>query len=132
MHVTTKEIDDQGAHILTSLLEGDGAVALASEEAELDAEVISLQRTASGGIQVQTAVFVKEPAPPAPAAPPAPEPSAEEKAAAYLQSKGLSADEAKAGVQKFGVAAILKKQNEENAAELDALVRPSEPAEPKA
>jgi hypothetical protein len=122
MHVTTKEVDNDGVHILTSILEGDGATALASENAKLHADVISVQRTASGGIQVQTAVQVEEPQA-AKAEAPAPEPTQEEQAAAYLISKGLSIDEAKEAVAKFGAAKVLAKRQQELTDELDALVR---------
>lgn len=61
MHVTTKEVDDQGVHILTSTVEADGAFELASAQAKLDAKVIAVRRTDSGGVVVQTALTITEP-----------------------------------------------------------------------
>ncbi len=124
MHTTTKDVvgnaDDAkamnvpvGTHILTSVIEGDGAVALASEKATLSGKVLSVQRTDSGGIQVQTAVFISEPAPAAAPAPPPPEPSAEEKAIAYFTSKGFPAKTAEAQVAQFGVGRVLAMRDKE-------------------
>lgn len=107
MHVTTRETDDSGVHILTSVIESDSATALVSEQAELSAKIISIQRTASGGIQVQVAVSVKEPAP-AIALSPA------DQALAYFVDKGFTASDAAAQVARFGVDRILsQKANEE-------------------
>jgi len=63
MHVTSKETDKDGNHILTSQLEADGPFELASDKAELHAEVVSVERTASGGIQLVSKVSVIEPKP---------------------------------------------------------------------
>jgi hypothetical protein len=135
MHISTKDVVadarqakelslEIGSHIITALIEGDGAVALASDKAEFDARVISVQRTDSGGIQVQTAVFVREPAPEKVKEPeaPKPQPTAEEQAISYLVSKGSSEDEAKSQVERFGVDRILSARNKELDAEVAALV----------
>lgn len=124
MHVTEKIVDENGVHILTSVIEADGPFAICSKDAKLEAKVISLQRTESGGVKLQVALSVEEPKPePAPVAEPAtPLPTAEEEAAEYLAEKGLSAEEAKSAVERFGASAVLAKRNQERAAELDALV----------
>lgn len=86
MHVTTKDTSTDGSkHTLTSVLEADGAHELASVDAALVGEVLSLNRTASGGIEVEVAITIHEPsAVPAPVEPEAkpelPEPVAEAKA----------------------------------------------------
>jgi hypothetical protein len=128
MHVTSKEIDENGTHIITSVIEGDGAVELASPNAKLQAKVISLQRTASGGVQVQTAVFIDEPAP-APAraapAPEAPAMTAEASALEYLKEKGLTDSEAQSALARYGSQEVLIRKQAERKAELDALLSPS-------
>lgn len=64
MHVTSKDSSKDGTlHTLTSVIEADGAYELASPEAELSADVVRVERTASGGIEVEMAVKVAEPAP---------------------------------------------------------------------
>lgn len=125
MHVTTKEVDDQGVHILTSTVEADGAFELASAQAKLDAKVIAVRRTDSGGVVVQTALTITEPKAETPAAPePAkPEPTVAEQAEEYLKSTGLSDAEAKAAVERFGAAKILQKKNAALDQELDALLK---------
>ena len=113
MHVTTKEVDNNGVHILTSVIEGDGPVALASSEAKLSASVISCQRTDSGGIKVQVAVTVAEPAPEAKPTPLTPQ----DEAVAYFVSKGFAPDAALAQVNKFGIARVLAQRDNEKVAE---------------
>jgi hypothetical protein len=138
MHVTEKIVDDNGVHILSSTLEADGAFALASEKAKLDAKVIAVRRTDSGGVFVQTAVAIDEPVPEAVSAPEPekPAPTPEELAAEYLKEKGKSDDEAKGMIERFGAAKILQKKTAERQAELDALLAspkaPTPPADPKA
>ncbi|HEX3156794.1 MAG TPA: hypothetical protein VHV32_19350 [Candidatus Angelobacter sp.] len=127
MHVTTKDVDEKGTHILTSVLEGDGPIALASEKAKLSATVISVQRTDSGGVKVQTALTISEPAPEV-----APEPlKPEDEAVAYLVSKGFAADAAVVHVGKFGATRVLAQRDAEKVAadkqlddELSALLAP--------
>lgn len=137
MHITTKDVIgdekaakelgvDVGTHILTSTLDGDGAVALVSLEGKLEAKVISVQRTDSGGIKVQTAVTVTEPKP---VAPPEPEKpiiplTLEEEASAYLQEKGLAQADADAAVAKYGAVNVLIRRTKERDAELSALLSP--------
>src|ERR1035441_4513292 len=125
MHITTKDIVAKqedllkypdaslpiGTHILTSIIEGDGPVALCSELAKFDAKVISTQRTASGGIQVQTAVSVAEPGLVSTAS----GPNAD--ALRFLQSKGFSGDESAAHLDKFGATRILAQCDKDAAAE---------------
>lgn len=110
MHVTTKETDDGGAHVLTSIIEGDGAVALASDKAEIVASVLSASRTDSGGIQVKVAVTVKEPAAP-PAAPSDPK----DQAIAYFVEKGFTTKDAAAQVEHFGADRVLAQKAKEEA-----------------
>jgi hypothetical protein len=126
MHVTDKIVDKDGVHILSSTVEADGPFELAQPEDALDAKVIALRRTASGGVFLQTALTITKPAPKAAPEPEVvkPEPSAEEQAAEYLVSTGLSEAEAKAAVERFGAAKILKKKQAALDAELDALVAP--------
>jgi hypothetical protein len=132
MHVTTKEVDDQGVHILSSTVEADGPFQLASEKASLDAKVIAVRRTDSGGVFVQTALTIVEPTPEVPKAPepvePAPTPEA--LATEYLKEKGMSEGEAKAAIERFGAAKILQKQVAERDAELNALLATPKPSEP--
>jgi hypothetical protein len=109
MHVTTKEIDENGVHILTSILEGDGAVELASDKASLSASVISAQRTESGGVKVQVALRIVEPAPEQKEEPKSPE----EQALAYLKGKGFNDGEAAEALKRFGLDRVLGARNEE-------------------
>jgi len=102
MHVTTKEVDQNGTHILTSVVEGDGPNPIASANAKLNAKVISLQRTESGGVQVQTALTIDEPTS-APVVTLAPA----DEAVAYLVAKGIAEAEAKEDVATFGVDRVL-------------------------
>ena len=108
MHVTTKEVDDQGVHILTSVIEADGPIALCSADAKISAKVISVQRTSSGGIQVQAAVEIQEPAP-------KPAPTRDDEAIAFLASKGIKGDEARQMIAKFGRERILAQKKEQEA-----------------
>lgn len=139
MHTTTKDVIGTteeakemnvpvGTHILTSIIEGDGAVAMASEQAKLSAKVLHVTRTVSGGIEVQTAVFVSEPTPAAAPAPPPPEPTDQEKAEAYFTSKGFSVASAKAQVEQFGVGRVLAMASKELDEKLKALVENPVPA----
>jgi hypothetical protein len=124
MHVSTKDTDENGVHILTNTVEGDGPVEVASAKAKLSARVISVQRTDSGGVRVQTALEITEPQPEAPKAAeaPTPAPTPEEEAAAFLKEQGLSDEEAKTAVEKFGSQAILLKRMAKREAELNALL----------
>lgn len=62
MHVTSKDSSHDGhTHILTSILEADGASELAKVGDSLVAEIANVERTASGGIQVVIKVSVGEP-----------------------------------------------------------------------
>jgi hypothetical protein len=140
MHVTTKEVvtDDKkakelgvekGVHILTSTIDADGPFEMATPKAQLEAKVIALRRTDSGGIFLQTALTITEPKPvPAPVVEPEkPAPTPEELAAEYLQGIGLSEGEAKAAIERYGAATILRKKNAQLDRELDALVAPKAP-----
>lgn len=131
MHVTEKIVDKNGVHLLSSTLEADGPFELASPKATLDAKVIALRRTDSGGIFMQTAVTITEPKPATPAPAPEPEPvkTQEEQAVDYLVEKGKGKDEAIAAVKRFGVQKILAKRNEELDEELDELLTEDERAE---
>lgn len=122
-----------GTHIVTALLEGDGAVELATTKATLSARVISVSRTDSGGVQVQTAVLVSEPTPVV-----AKVVTPEDDAAAYLASKlGISVDAAMSQVTHFGAPRVLAAKareamqaQEDLDKELSAVLNPS--PEPKA
>jgi hypothetical protein len=132
MHVTDKIVDKDGVHILSSTLEADGPFVLASEKATLDAKVIALRRTDSGGVFLQTAVTITEPTAAAPELPK----TVEQEAAAYLASKGFSSDDAKAAIARFGADRILQRRDAEEKAkaaelddELDNLLLP-DPSDP--
>jgi hypothetical protein len=135
MHVTTKDTVGTdadakalnvpiGTHILTSVIEGDGATELASVKAKLSAKVLSVQRTDSGGIQVQTAALVSEPTP-APAPTPVPvvvPPTPQEQAESYFVEKGMTPESAKAQVARFGTTRVLAMRDKELDDQLAALV----------
>jgi hypothetical protein len=123
MHITSKDvIGDQktadelevpvGAHVITSTVDGDGAVQLVSPDAKLHADVISIARTPSGGFEVKTAVFIKEPLPSVAEVPLTPD----AQAAAYLASKGQDETEAEESVTKYGASRILAAKAKEDAA----------------
>ena len=134
MHVTTKEVDEDGVHVLTSVIEGDGPLPIASEKARISARVLSFTRTDSGGVQVVTQVSIQEPAPTTVEAP-APPPTDEEVASAYLVTKGAKKADADAQVVKFGAARILKARDEALDAELASQLNPGgtqAPAKPAA
>lgn len=102
MHVTTKETDENGVHILASQVEADGPFALCSEAAKLSAEVVSIERTASGGFTLKTAIKVTEPV-----AVPVKPTTPDDQALEYLGSKGITGEEAKKDLEKFGASRIL-------------------------
>lgn len=125
MHVTEKIVDENGVHILTSQIEADGPFAICSKDAKLEAKVIGLQRTESGGVKLQVALTVEEPKPEAApvAEPAAPLPTVDEEALAYLvNDKGLKKEEAQAAVDRFGAAKIIANRNKERDEELAALL----------
>jgi len=126
MHVTEKIVDDKGVHILSSTLEADGPFEIASPKAALEAKVIALRRTDSGGVFLQTAVSITEPAaePVVVPEPEKPAPTPEELAVEYLKATGLSASEADGAVERFGAAKILQQKNAALDAELNALLDP--------
>lgn len=146
MHTSVKDVvgtsDDAskynvpvGTHIVTALMEGDGAVELASKDAKLSARVISISRTDSGGVQVQTAVLISEPAPVAVKVI-----TPEEDAAQFLVDKlGISMEAAKSQVTHFGASRVLAAKAKEAAEknsdldkELEAVLQPLQPDDPKA
>ncbi len=108
MHVTSKEVDDNGKHILTSVLEADGPFALVSENGALSASVVSVVRTASGGIELKVAVAITEPLPVAVL-------SADDQAIAYLASKGKTGEEAKSALKAYGAERILAQKSNDDA-----------------
>jgi hypothetical protein len=133
LHTTTKDVigtaDEAkamnvpvGTHILTSVIEGDGPVAMCSDKATLSAKVISTSRTDSGGIQVQVAVSVSEPTAVAAPAPPPPPPTPLDNAIAYFTSKGFTAESAKAQVAQFGIDRVLAMASKELDEKLASLV----------
>jgi hypothetical protein len=128
MHISSKDVDQDGVHIITSQIESDGPNALCSDKATFEASVISKQRTESGGVKVQVSLRIVEPAaePAKEAEAPKPQPSAAEQASAYLEAKGSSKEEAAASVERFGADKILAKRQEELDAELDALLSKAE------
>lgn len=130
MHVTSKEVDENGKHILTSVLEADGPFALVSEKGSISASVVSAVRTSSGGVELKVAVSISEPAVEAPKSL-----SEEDVALEYLASKGIKGDEAKEDLAKFGASRILAQKSGDEAKaqseldeELKAKLSPGEPA----
>ena len=138
MHTTTRDIvaDAEAAeklgvpvatNILTNTLEGDGPVALCSPAAQLSAKVISVARTESGGIVIQTALFISEPANiPVPVPAIAEDPKFLE-AVEYFVGKGLTDTDARKKVNEFGVVRVLAAKDRELDTQLDTLVSKSEP-----
>lgn len=154
MHSTTKEVivsEEQakkyklpeGAHVLTTIVEADGPFEMASEKADIDADVISVKRTASGGVEIVSYFDINEPAAEVVEIPqPERIPTPQELATEYLvQEKGLSELQAADAVSKFGASNILKKKNAERDRQLDVLLEspaganaaavPAAPGEPK-
>lgn len=110
MHVTSKEVDQDGKHILTSVLEADGPFALVSEKGSISASVVSAVRTSSGGVELKVSVSISEPVVEAPKSL-----SEEDVALAYLASKGITGDEAKDDLAKFGASRILAQKSDDEA-----------------
>jgi len=140
MHTTTKDVIGTdtdakamnvpvGTHILTSVIEGDGPVAMCTDKASLSAKVLHVTRTDSGGIEVQTAVFVSEPAPATAPTPVIAEDPKFLEAVAYFVGKGLSDTEARKSVNEYGVARVLAAKDRELDNQLTALVNKSETPE---
>jgi len=118
-----------GTHLITALIEGDGAVELASSKATITARVIgSPTRTSSGGIEVKVAVLVSEPVP-APILVPEPVhvPTPEEDAAAYFVGLGMTQKDAEGQVERFGAARVLAMRDKKLDEELANLVEPAQP-----
>lgn len=115
MHVSSKEVDKGGTHIITDILEADGAVELASPDAKFVVKVLSVQRTDSGGVKLQVALNIQEPAPKEP-------PKPEDAALSFLKEKGHSDKKAKEMLEKFGhdrIRARMAKAAAEKEAALD-------------
>lgn len=89
-------------HIVTGTLEAHGASSLASVDAKLSAKVVKLERTKSGGIDYQLAIFVAEPVQAAPVVL-----SDAERAVAFFVEKGFPKQTAIDQVNKFGIARVL-------------------------
>lgn len=146
MHITNREVVadketrekypelKEGAHILTTTIEGDGPLPIASVLAHFDSEILSVVRTVSGGVEVKLALTIEEPEPlpEAEQAPVAPALTDEEKASAYLVSKGSSKEDADAKVVKFGAPRILVAQQKELDDELKTALAPAAPPDPPA
>jgi hypothetical protein len=98
----------EDTHLVSGVLEGNGATALASEKAKLSAKTVKLTRTAGGGVEYQFAIFVSEPIQVVKESEPvkAP-PTDEEKAIAYFVEKGMKFETAKKQVERFGVKRVL-------------------------
>jgi hypothetical protein len=98
-------------HIISGTLEGHGANALASDKAVLSSKIVKLERTASGGIEYQLAIFVSEPA-----LAPVVEAKAKEdpnflEAVEFFVSQGLTDTDARKKVNEFGVSRVLAAKN---------------------
>jgi hypothetical protein len=62
MHVVSQDSSKDGRkHLLSTVIEADGASELASAKSQITARVISGRRTASGGIAVEVEILVREP-----------------------------------------------------------------------
>lgn len=113
----------EDAHIISGVLEGNGATALASEKAKLSAKVVKLARTAGGGVEYQLAIFVSEPIQVVEKVEPVKAPPTDrEKAVAYFVSKGFRPEQAEKQVDRFGVKRVIDQLEAELDKELqDAL-----------
>jgi hypothetical protein len=59
MHVSTKVSDRDGAHhVITSVIEADGAFEIMKEDQVLTVETLSATRTLSGGVEIVTLVTI--------------------------------------------------------------------------
>lgn len=117
MHVTSKEVDENGKHILTSVLEADGPLELVSAKGSVSASVASVVRTSSGGIEVKVVVAVTEPVVEAPKSV-----SPDDLALEYLAGKGITGKEAEDALKVYGADRILARKSDDAAkaqAELD-------------
>lgn len=117
---------NETSHIISGTLEGQGAVSLASEKAEIDGKIIKLERTASGGISYQVAIFVDEPEPEPAVAEEAlvaeKSLTLEEQAVSYFTEKGMPVASAVSQVKRFGVDRVLAMRNKELDEQLSNLV----------
>jgi hypothetical protein len=60
LHVSTKDTSHDGStHLLTSVIESDNEFPLCAENDILGAEIVSVTRTASGGIEVVVSATIK-------------------------------------------------------------------------
>lgn len=120
-------------HIVTGSLEGNGPVALvSSDKAVLSARVIKLERTSSGGIDYQVAIYVQEPTPVPVLVVQAAEDPQYLAAVAYFVETGMSDQAARIQVNRFGVARVLAQRDRELDAELAKVVASPEPPAPEA
>jgi hypothetical protein len=104
------------AHIVTGTLEANGAAELVSPIGEISAKIIKLQRTTSGGIDYQLAIFTEEPEPVLAPEPMTPEGTAltpEQTALLYFTEKGMPLATARAQVARFGVERINRMRDKE-------------------
>jgi hypothetical protein len=95
-------------HIISGVLEADGNDALCSAEAKISSKVLMTERTESGGIRYQIAIFASEPKRAATQPPVAPH----IEAAQYLLDEGAAkdADHAADLVKTFGAARVLARK----------------------
>lgn len=111
MHVATKDSSKDGsAHLLTTVIEADGAFELCHIGDDLKGEILSVRRTDSGGIEVQVAVSITKPVA-------APLQLVEDpgflEAVAYIIGKGYDEVTARKKVNVFSAARVLAAKDKE-------------------
>ena len=101
-------------HIVSGVLEADGAHQLVSVEGHLSSKVIKLARSDSGGIEYQLAIFASEPRPVVERGT-APEvmPTQEQEAELYFTEKGFTPEDARKQVKRFGVQRVMAMRGKE-------------------
>jgi len=109
-------------HIVSGVIEGHGSTEFASSKAKLSAKVVMLERTASGGVSYQLAIFVSEPTQ-AEAGPVLVPPTPDELAAQYFIEKGMKPETAKAQVARFGAHRVLAMKEKELDQELANVIK---------
>ena len=114
-----KEHVGDESHIVTGIIEAHGATELVSGLGKLDGKIIKLERTASGGISYQLAIFIDEPEPIVVLEPDQSSLSPEQQAVAYFTASGIPEATAKAQVARFGVTRVLAQRDTELAQKRD-------------
>lgn len=108
-------------HVVEGQVEAHGATEFASAAAKLSGRLLSVERTDSGGIKYQLALYAHEPV--KKVEPVATSLTPQEEASQYLQeTKGLSERDASAAVAKFGHTRILAEREKDKDKDFDDLM----------